>query len=146
MGIRVFLAPRSLSTGSPARRTPALKRVESGDDSLYSQAHVRAGRSAAQSSAALLERGKCVIVGTEKVLREAGGSVKQTGGKVVARGVRWDVGRVRSKSSKTKSVLQPMEKCKQKRKQQCCVKELAKLCEDYGYSHEWTSGQSPNLI
>ena len=56
-----------------------------------------------------------------------------------------------------------MEKCKQRRKQQCCAKEmdlfvtvkllddtpavlsLAKLCEDHGYSYGWTSGQSPNL-
>ena len=57
-----------------------------------------------------------------------------------------------------------MEKCKQKRKQQCCVKELdlfvtlkllddtpavlslANLCEGHGYSYGWTSGQSPNLM
>ena len=59
-------APGSLSTGSPASRTPP-----HGDGSMYSQANVRAGKVLRLPIRAL----PSVIVDTEKVLREADGSV-----------------------------------------------------------------------
>ena len=76
-------APGSLSTGSPAGRTPP-----HGDGSMYSQANVRAGKWPRPPPRAL----PSVIVDTEKVLREADGSVKlvvvrpHTDGKVIAPG------------------------------------------------------------
>ena len=60
-------APGSLSTGSPAVRTPP-----HGDGSMNSQANVWAGKCAAAPTRAL----PSVIVDTEKVLREADGSVE----------------------------------------------------------------------
>ena len=60
-------APGSLSTGSPAGRTPPHR-----DGSMYSQANVRAGKVLRPPLRAL----PSVIVDTEKVLREADGSVK----------------------------------------------------------------------
>ena len=57
------LAPGSLSTGSPAGRTPP-----HGDGSMYSQTNVRAGKVLRPPIRAL----PSVIVDTEKVLREAG--------------------------------------------------------------------------
>ena len=57
-------APGSLSTGSPAGRTPP-----HGDGSMYSQANVRAGKWLRPPPRAL----PSVIVDTEKVLREADG-------------------------------------------------------------------------
>ena len=74
-------APRSLSTGSPAGRTPP-----HGDGSMYSQANVRAGKVLRPPILAL----PSVIVITEKVLREADGPVEMwlhgesaSGGKVI---------------------------------------------------------------
>ena len=58
-------APGSLSTGSPAGRTPP-----HGDGSMYSQANVRAGKVLRPIRAL-----PSVIVDTEKVLREADGAV-----------------------------------------------------------------------
>ena len=58
------MAPGSLSTGSPAGRTPP-----HGDGSMYSQANVRAGKVLRPPIRAL----PSVIVDTEKVLREADG-------------------------------------------------------------------------
>ena len=60
-------APGSLSTGSPAGRTPP-----HGDGSMYSQANVREESVLRPPARAL----PSVIVDTEKVLREADGSVK----------------------------------------------------------------------
>ena len=60
-------APGSLSTGSPAGRTPP-----HGGGSMYSQANVRAGKYLRPPLRAL----PSVVVDTEKVLREADGSVK----------------------------------------------------------------------
>ena len=76
-------APGSLSTGSQAGGTPP-----HGDGSMYSQANVRVGKFAA----ALIRALPPVIVDTEKVLREAGGSVElvvvrpHADGKVIALG------------------------------------------------------------
>ena len=76
-------APGSLSTGSPAGRTPP-----HGDGSMYSQANVRVESVLRPPTRAL----PSVIVDTEKVLREADGSVKlvavrpHTDGKVFAPG------------------------------------------------------------
>ena len=76
-------APGSLSTGSPAGRTSS-----HGDGSMYSQANVREESVLRPPTRAL----PSVIVDTEKVLREADGSVKlvvvrpHTGGKVFAPG------------------------------------------------------------
>ena len=76
-------APGSLSTGSPAGRTPP-----HGDGSMYSQANVREESVLRPPTRAL----PSVIVDTEKVLREADGSVKlvvvrpHTDGKVFAPG------------------------------------------------------------
>ena len=70
MGI-VFIkktAPGSLSTGSPAGRTPP-----HGDGSVYSQANVRAGKVPRRPVRSL----PSVIVDTEKVLREADGPVEK---------------------------------------------------------------------
>ena len=78
-------APGSLSTGSPAGRTPP-----HGDGSMYSQANVREESVLRPPTRAL----PSVIVDTEKVLREADGSVKlvvvrpHTDGKGVRPGVR----------------------------------------------------------
>ena len=58
-------APGSLSTGSPAGRTPP-----HGDGSMYGEANVRAGKVLLPPIRAL----PSVIVDTEKVLREADGS------------------------------------------------------------------------
>ena len=83
-------APGSLSTGSPAGRTPP-----HGDGSMYSQANVRAGKWLRLPPRAL----PSVIVDTEKVLREADGSVKlvvvrpHTDGKVFAPGCASRTGR-----------------------------------------------------
>ena len=60
-------APGSLSTGSPAGRTPP-----HGDGSMYSQANVRAGKVLRIPIRQLLS----VIVDTEKVFREADGPVE----------------------------------------------------------------------
>ena len=76
-------APGSLSTGSPAGRTPPR-----GDGSMYSQANVREESVLRPPTRAL----PSVIVETEKVLREADGPVKlvvvrpHTDGKVFAPG------------------------------------------------------------
>ena len=83
-------APGSLSTGSPAGRTPP-----HGNGSMYSQANVRAGKVLRPPIRAL----PSVIVDTEKVLREADGSVKlvvvrpHTDGKVIAPGCASKAGR-----------------------------------------------------
>ena len=58
--------PGSLSTGSPAGRTPLLKKRR--DGSMYSQAYVGAGKSCGRQARALLS----VIVGTGKVLAGSG--------------------------------------------------------------------------
>ena len=77
-------APGSLSTGSPAGRTPP-----HGDGSMYSQANVRPPIRALPSA----------IVDTEKVLREADGSVElvvvrpHADGKVFAPGFASKAGR-----------------------------------------------------
>ena len=77
------MAPVSPSTGSPAGRTPP-----HGDGSMYSQANVRVESVLRPPARAL----PSVIVDTEKVLREADGSVKlvvvrpHTDGKVFAPG------------------------------------------------------------
>ena len=75
-------APGSLSTGSPAGRTPP-----HGDGSMYSQANVRAGKVLRPPIRAL----PSVIVDTEKVLREADGPFERwlhgesaSGGEVIA--------------------------------------------------------------
>ena len=76
-------APGSLSTRSPAGRTPP-----HGDGSMYSQANVRAGKVLRPPTRALPSE----IVDTEKVLREADGFMKlvvvrpHTDGKVFAPG------------------------------------------------------------
>ena len=62
-GSSLKTAPGSLSTGSPAGRTPP-----HGDGSMYSQTNVRAGKVLQPPIRAL----PSVIVDTEKVLREAG--------------------------------------------------------------------------
>ena len=62
-------APGSLSTASPAGRTPP-----HGDGSIHSQANVRAGKCAAHLPIRALPS---VIVDTEKVLREADGPMKR---------------------------------------------------------------------
>ena len=83
-------APGSLSTGSPAGRTPP-----HGDGSMYSQANVRVENKLRPPTRAL----PSVIVDTEKVLREADGSVKlvvvrpHTDGKVFALGCASKAGR-----------------------------------------------------
>ena len=83
-------APESLSTGSPGGRTPP-----HGDGTMYSQANVRAGKWLRPPPRAL----PSVIVDTEKVLREADGSVKlivvrpHTDGKVFAPGCASRTGR-----------------------------------------------------
>ena len=83
-------APGSLSTGSPAGRTPP-----HGDGSMYSQANERE-ESVLRSPARALPS---VIVDTEKVLREADGSVKlvvvrpHADGKVFALGCASKAGR-----------------------------------------------------
>ena len=83
-------APESLSTGSPAGRTPP-----HGDGSMYSQANVWEESALRAPPRALLS----VIVDTEKVLREADGSVKlvvvrpHTDGKVFAPGCASKAGR-----------------------------------------------------
>ena len=59
-------APGSLSTGSPAGRTPP-----HGDGSMYCQANVRAGKVLRPPIRAL----PSMIVDTEKVMREADGPV-----------------------------------------------------------------------
>ena len=64
--------PGSLSTGSPAGRTPPHI-----DGSMYSQANVRVESVLRPPTRAL----PSVIVDTEKVLREADGSVKLVDGK-----------------------------------------------------------------
>ena len=69
-------APGSLSTGSPAGRTPP-----HGDGSMCSQANARTGKVLRPPIRAL----PSVIVDTEKVLREADGSVELVLGKT-ARG------------------------------------------------------------
>ena len=61
-------APGSLSTGSPAGRTPP-----HGDGSMYSQANVRVESVLRLPTRAL----PSVIVDTEKVLREADGPTKR---------------------------------------------------------------------
>ena len=77
------LAPGSLSTGSPASRTPP-----HGDGSMYSQANVRAGKVLRSPLQAM----PSVIVDTEKVMREADGPIEMSaltllsGGKVFAPG------------------------------------------------------------
>ena len=79
----------SLSIGSPAGRTPP-----HGDGSMFSQANVKAGECAAPARAL-----PSLIVDTEKVLREADGSVKlvavrpHTDGKVFAPGCASKAGR-----------------------------------------------------
>ena len=85
-------APGSLSTGSPAGRTPP-----HGDGSMYSQANVRAGTVLRPPIRAL----PSVIGDTEKVLREADGPVEKwlhresaSGGKVIAPGCTSKAGRV----------------------------------------------------
>ena len=65
-GSSLKTAPGSLWTGSPASRTPP-----HGDDSMYSQANVRAGNVLRPPIRAL----PSVIVDTEKVMREADGPV-----------------------------------------------------------------------
>ena len=84
-------APGSLSTGSPAGRTPP-----HGDGSIYTQANVRAGKVLRPIRAL-----PSVIVDTEKVLREADGPVEKwlhtdsaSGGKVFAPGCASKAGRV----------------------------------------------------
>ena len=83
-------APGSLSTGSPASHTPP-----HGDGSMYSQANVRVASVLRPPTRAL----PSVIVDTEKVLREADGSVKlvvvrqHTDGKVFALGCASKTGR-----------------------------------------------------
>ena len=78
-------APGSLSTGSPAGRTPP-----HGDGSMYRQVNVRAGKVLQPPIRALLS----VIVDTGKMLREADGSAKSVvmkphaDGKVIAPNVR----------------------------------------------------------
>ena len=86
VGIRVFiLAQGSLSTGSPAGRTPL-----HGDGSMYSQANVRAGKWLRPPPRAL----PSVIVDTEKGVagsgwaREAGRGKTAHGRKGVRPGVR----------------------------------------------------------
>ena len=64
MGSSSKTAPGSLSTGSPAGRTPP-----HGDGSMYSQANVREGSVLRHPIRAL----PSVIVDTEKVLRDADG-------------------------------------------------------------------------
>ena len=82
--------PGSLSTGSPAGRTPP-----HGDGSMYSQANVRVESVLRPPTRAL----PSVIVDTENVLREADGSVKLvvvrplTDGKVFAPGCASKAGR-----------------------------------------------------
>ena len=83
MGSSSKTAPGSLSTGSPAGRTPP-----HGDGSMYSQANVRVESVLRPPTRAL----PSVIVDTEKVLREANGSVElvvvrpHADGKVIAPG------------------------------------------------------------
>ena len=83
-------APGSLSTGSPAGRTPPHR-----DGSMYSQANVRVESVLRPPTRAL----PSMIVDTEKVLREADGSVKlvvvrpHTDGKVFAPGCASKAGR-----------------------------------------------------
>ena len=83
-------APGSLSTGSSAGRTPP-----HGDGSMYSQANVRVESVLRPPTRAL----PSVIADTEKVLREADGSVKlvvvrpHTDGKVFAPGCASKAGR-----------------------------------------------------
>ena len=83
-------APGSLSTGSPAGRTPP-----HGDGSMYSQANVRVESVLRPPTRAL----PSVIVDTEKVLREADGSMMlvvvrpHTDGKVFAPGCASKTGR-----------------------------------------------------
>ena len=83
-------APGSLSTGSPAGRTPP-----HGDGSMYSQANVSAGKVLRPPIRAL----PSVIVDTEKVLLEADGSVElvvvrpHADGKVFAPGCASKTGR-----------------------------------------------------
>ena len=83
-------APGSLSTWSPTGRTPP-----HGDGSMYSQANVREESVLRPPARAL----RSVIVDTEKVLREADGSVKlvvvrpHTDGKVFAPGCASKAGR-----------------------------------------------------
>ena len=68
MGIVLEDGSGSLSTGSPAGRTPP-----HGDGSMYSQANVRAGKWLRPPPRAL----PSVIVDIEKVLREADGPMKR---------------------------------------------------------------------
>ena len=84
-------APGSLSTGSPAGRTPP-----HGDGSMYGQGNVRAGKVLRPPIRAL----SSVIVDTEKVLREADGPVDMSAltlpsvGKVFVPGCASKAGRV----------------------------------------------------
>ena len=84
------LAPGSLSTGSPAGRTPLL--LKRGDGSMHSLAYVRA-RFFASTSVAVRDRGHRRGVCGKRVHGAVNTSNAHTGGKVVAPGYTWN-GRV----------------------------------------------------